>query len=162
MNLHRHIGVYGICNKGNRLLVVDKIRGPYKNRYDLPGGSIEDNERIEEAIKREFLEETGYEIDVIQNLGFKEFIIRFDIEGKNYIQHLALFMEVNVSQKNLNRLESIDTNGANWIAIDEMDSMNASPLVLSAVNYIKNNNRFELNQIHRDWKTIEKRNESVE
>jgi 8-oxo-dGTP pyrophosphatase MutT (NUDIX family) len=44
---HRHLGVYGICRNGTKLLTVQKTRGPYRNRYDLPGGSIEVNESLE-------------------------------------------------------------------------------------------------------------------
>lgn len=34
-----YLGVYGVCIKDNRVLSIKKTRGPYKNRYDLPGGS---------------------------------------------------------------------------------------------------------------------------
>ncbi|TKI82071.1 DNA mismatch repair protein MutT, partial [Bacillus wiedmannii] len=45
-NFHRAFGVYGICIENNNLLVIDKIKGPYRNRYDLPGGSLEDGESL--------------------------------------------------------------------------------------------------------------------
>lgn len=32
-----HFGVYGICQRDGRLLVIHKGRGPYSGRYDLPG-----------------------------------------------------------------------------------------------------------------------------
>ncbi|WP_155890966.1 hypothetical protein [Ectobacillus panaciterrae] len=38
-SFHCHIGVYGICTKENSLLVIAKGKGPYANRYNLPGGS---------------------------------------------------------------------------------------------------------------------------
>ena len=42
-----HFGVYGICIKDNKLLCIKKERGPYKNRFDLPGGSQKDeNDKI--------------------------------------------------------------------------------------------------------------------
>ena len=37
-----HIGIYGICIKDNRLLCIKKEKGPYRNRFDLPGGSQKD------------------------------------------------------------------------------------------------------------------------
>ncbi|EOP11129.1 MULTISPECIES: hypothetical protein [Bacillus] len=43
-NFHRAFGVYGICIENNNILVIDKIKGPYRSRYDLPGGSLEDGE----------------------------------------------------------------------------------------------------------------------
>ncbi|PWW06555.1 NUDIX domain-containing protein [Paenibacillus cellulosilyticus] len=53
---HRHIGVYGICMENNHLLVIRKMCGPYKGRYDLPGGRLENAESLH---IREFREETG-------------------------------------------------------------------------------------------------------
>lgn len=58
-NQQFHFGVYGICTKGDEVLVIKKGRGPYKGLYDLPGGRIEFGERIEIAIKREFEEEVA-------------------------------------------------------------------------------------------------------
>ena len=54
-----HIGIYGICIKDNKLLCIKKVRGPYKNRFDLPGGSQKENEGLTETLAREFREETG-------------------------------------------------------------------------------------------------------
>ena len=41
---HRAFGVYGILIKQQQLVVVKKKDGPYKYRYDLPGGSLEPGE----------------------------------------------------------------------------------------------------------------------
>ena len=62
-----HIGVYGIYIKDNKLLCIRKERGPYKNRFDLPGGSQKEYESLTETLVREFQEETGYQIDDYSN-----------------------------------------------------------------------------------------------
>ena len=72
---HRAFGVYGICIKDRKLLVINKNGGPYINRYDLPGGSLEEGEGLSVAMKREFLEETGLEIEIdgkIDSLTYSE------------------------------------------------------------------------------------------
>ena len=61
---HRAFGVYGIYVVDGKLLVINKNGGPYINRFDLPGGSLEEGETLSEAMKREFLEETGLEIEI--------------------------------------------------------------------------------------------------
>lgn len=43
-----------------------------KNEYKLPGGGIENDEDPELAFKREALEETGCEIEIIEELGITE------------------------------------------------------------------------------------------
>ena len=34
-----YLGIYGVCLNENKVLCIKKARGPYKNRFDLPGGS---------------------------------------------------------------------------------------------------------------------------
>lgn len=54
--------VYGIIACGEKLLVT------YSNKdkeYSLIGGGVEQGETLEESLKREFLEESGYLIDKI-------------------------------------------------------------------------------------------------
>ena len=56
----REDGKIAIFNKSN------------KNEYKLPGGGLEGYEKTEEAFKREVLEETGCEIEIIEALGATE------------------------------------------------------------------------------------------
>ena len=43
---HRAFGVYGIYVEAGKLLVINKNGGPYINRFDLPGGSLEEGETL--------------------------------------------------------------------------------------------------------------------
>ena len=56
----REDGKIAIFNKSN------------KNEYKLPGGGLEGEEKPEEAFKREVLEETGCEVEIIKCLGTTE------------------------------------------------------------------------------------------
>lgn len=60
---HRAFGVYGIISGDDDLVVIKKNGGPYINRFDLPGGSLEDGEELQSAITREIKEETGLSPD---------------------------------------------------------------------------------------------------
>lgn len=55
--------VYGIVEKDNKLLLVYSEKD---NDYSLIGGGVEELESLEQALKREFLEESGYLIKNIQ------------------------------------------------------------------------------------------------
>lgn len=52
--------VYGILIENNKILLSRQWDG-----YDFPGGGIELDETIEEALRREFVEETGVEVEPI-------------------------------------------------------------------------------------------------
>ncbi|CJK79378.1 NTP pyrophosphohydrolase including oxidative damage repair enzymes [Streptococcus pneumoniae] len=39
MEIKKHFGVYCVCFENGKLLCIEKTRGPYQHRYDLPGGS---------------------------------------------------------------------------------------------------------------------------
>jgi len=54
--------VYAVAFSGDRFLMVfnEKRAG-----WEMPGGRIEDGESAEDAAKREFFEEAGYDIEIL-------------------------------------------------------------------------------------------------
>lgn len=50
-------------NNGPEILLIKRKYEPYKNCWALPGGFMEINETINDATKREVLEETGIDLD---------------------------------------------------------------------------------------------------
>lgn len=141
-SFYRHIGVYGISVNSNKILVIQKKLGPYKGRYDLPGGRLEDAESLEQGIKREFREETGYSIQELSNIGVCDFSVRWTLTDHTIenIHHIALLYAVHVDPDEeaaeIESFEGQDSNGAIWLPIDEISSANASPLLLRAVDWI--------------------------
>ena len=57
-------GSYGVAMQGDMVLVEMAKLGCF-----LPGGGIDDGETIEQALQREFIEETGYKIISWQEIG---------------------------------------------------------------------------------------------
>lgn len=58
-----------VIREDGRIAVFNKSN---KNEYKLPGGGIEGEEKPEIAFKREALEETGCEVEIIKELGITE------------------------------------------------------------------------------------------
>ncbi len=58
---HRHVVKAVIENERGILLIYL----PQKDVFELPGGGVEENESLEEALKREISEETGYKLKEI-------------------------------------------------------------------------------------------------
>jgi ADP-ribose pyrophosphatase YjhB (NUDIX family) len=54
-------GAIVACVDGTgRVLLVKQLTGPLAGAWLLPGGAVEPDERIDDAARRELLEETGY------------------------------------------------------------------------------------------------------
>jgi 8-oxo-dGTP pyrophosphatase MutT (NUDIX family) len=51
--------VYGILIESDKILLSKQWDG-----YDFPGGGVDKNETLEQALKREFFEETGIRVEV--------------------------------------------------------------------------------------------------
>jgi len=61
-----------IFNPDDRILLCKSHK--WENKYVIPGGHIEKGESMEEALRREILEETGLQIRDIRLLSIKESI----------------------------------------------------------------------------------------
>jgi 8-oxo-dGTP diphosphatase len=57
-------GVMGILIRDGKVLLGRRCRGNFKGRWCFPGGSVDWDEDVYEAVRREFLEETGLKIDI--------------------------------------------------------------------------------------------------
>ncbi|QLJ53309.1 MAG: ADP-ribose pyrophosphatase [Candidatus Fermentimicrarchaeum limneticum] len=54
---------------GSRVLLVKRRFEPFKGRWALPGGFVDDNETVEQAVGREALEETSLKVKVKKIIG---------------------------------------------------------------------------------------------
>lgn len=151
---HRAFGVYGICFEKGKLLVINKNGGPYKNRFDLPGGSLEEVESLTSAMKREFLEETGLEIEINHNIGVIDFMLPWDWKEFTDVHHIAVYYLVKIVGGNLTepvQFEGQDSLGAFWVSEQEVSVDNASPLVLKAFEWIKNKHLGINVELYEQW-----------
>jgi 8-oxo-dGTP diphosphatase len=57
--------VGAIILQDDSVLLVERAREPLKGWWSLPGGVLEVGERLEDAIRREVLEETGLSIEIL-------------------------------------------------------------------------------------------------
>ena len=66
----------GLQPAAGRVLLVERGREPLKGYWSLPGGVLETGEKLAEGIRREVLEETGLEIELVSVVEIFERIMR--------------------------------------------------------------------------------------
>ncbi|MBI4926168.1 MAG: NUDIX domain-containing protein [Anaerolineae bacterium] len=107
-------------------LIVDDLgrlfmaqRGPKaKNErgcWEFPGGSVEFNERLEDAIKREIFEEYGIEIEVLELFNVVDHILTD--EGQHWVSP-SYICRIRTGQPVIREPEKCSAIG--WFALDEM------------------------------------------
>ncbi|HET7148724.1 MAG TPA: NUDIX hydrolase [Candidatus Nitrosopolaris sp.] len=58
-----------IIEEDSRILLIKRKNEPFKDHLALPGGFVNEGEKVEDAAKREAQEETSLDIDLIDILG---------------------------------------------------------------------------------------------
>ena len=66
-------GVQGILERDGRVLLALRAHEPRRGHWDLPGGFLGETETAEDGLRREFLEETGLEVEPVE-------LMRSDVE----------------------------------------------------------------------------------
>ena len=136
INAHTHIGVYGLIIQDDKILLIDKVGGPYDGLLDLPGGSFEFGEASEEALKREFEEEVGiipteYELfdadSVIADWNYKGTLIR--------VHHIGIFYKITNYEGKIREKSNItekndDSKGASFYDIKSLKKEQLSLIVI--------------------------------
>jgi 8-oxo-dGTP diphosphatase len=57
--------VYVTESETTWILLIERRKDPFKNKWALPGGFIDMDETLEEACKRELFEETGLKVEAM-------------------------------------------------------------------------------------------------
>ncbi|KFM99959.1 NUDIX hydrolase [Bacillus clarus] len=74
-----------VATKDGRWLFVKKKYGGLKGKWSLPAGFVNEGETIDEAVKREILEETGIVAHVKGVIGIRSGVIRNEISDNMII-----------------------------------------------------------------------------
>lgn len=126
-----HIGVYGILINDGKILLIKKSRGAYRGMFDLPGGGIEFGEKVEETLKREFIEETGLILSSYSFIGNNEYFCDYINESgePRKLHHLGLYYTVSASSEEIKSDgDGQDSLGAEFVDIKELDNIEIAPI----------------------------------
>lgn len=133
---HSHFGVYALILDQSKksVLLIKKARGPYTGRYDLPGGSPEPTELLEETLHREVKEETNCDVKEARQIGGISARFHYKKDGEDaLLRHLGVIYNVQVSGTPRTDSDGEDSNGCVWLKIDSLNDKNTTPFVFEAL-----------------------------
>lgn len=123
---------YGIVIKDNKILMSPQ----FDDKYDLPGGGIDINEKIEDAVVREVKEETGLSVTIVKLIEVKQnfFSSTHDKAGaKHYnsilFYYLCKYESGEISTDNFDEEEIHYAKAAQWIPLEKLDSLKLASTV---------------------------------
>ncbi len=121
----------GICEYNGKILLL-KIRSKSSHdagKWEIPGGKVKKGEFFDAALKREYLEETGLEINVdsLYNVIQRDYVA---CKTNEKIKSIQLIMNVNSNSDEVTISEEHDDYG--WFSQEEVNHMIDDGLLATA------------------------------
>ena len=114
--------VRGICEHDGKFLLL-KVRSKSAHdagKWEIPGGKVKKCEFFDNALKREYLEETGLEINIVSLYN----VVRNDYTAcktSEEVKSIQLIMKVTCESDDVKISEEHDEFG--WFSQEEVDAM---------------------------------------
>jgi len=118
------LGVGAVVFRGEEVLLIERGQEPLKGWWTLPGGMVETGERLECAVRREILEETGLTIRPVEVAALFERIMP-DAEGRTeyhyvIVDYLCEYMDGELEAAS-------DVAGAAWVPLEQVCELKMAP-----------------------------------
>ncbi|MET3450756.1 MULTISPECIES: NUDIX domain-containing protein [Curtobacterium] len=116
------LAAYGVVTHEGRVLLAMQ-RFPEAGTWALPGGGVELDESVEQAVVREFMEETGYEVAVGGLLGVRHHVVpaerRMHANGRP-MKAVQVVFRVSITGGALRDETDGSTERADWLPIADL------------------------------------------
>lgn len=96
------------------ILLIKRKNDPFKGKWALPGGFVDESEDLPVAAKRELQEETGLTIDGMEQLG------AFGTPGRDPRHHTVSIAYTGFTDDSMEAVAADDADDAQWFSIKEL------------------------------------------
>ncbi len=122
------VGAIVVGSRG--LLLALRAQNPAKGLWSVPGGLIKIGETQRDALRREVLEETGIQIDIIEMLTAGDVILH-DSDGKVEYHYIWILYLAKALSEDIH-YESPELE-ARWFQLNELPSDEMPPEILELI-----------------------------
>lgn len=101
----------------NELLLIKRKNDPFKSKWALPGGFVDEGEDLPVAAARELLEETGLVVKQLEQLG------AFGKPGRDPRQHTVSVAYAGFAEENAEAMGADDADEAKWFSVKNLPEL---------------------------------------
>lgn len=99
------------------ILFIKRKNDPFKGKWALPGGFVDENEDLPDAANRELFEETGVKVAKLEQLG------AFGKPGRDPRQHIVSIAFTGFAEEDTNAIAADDAVEAKWFSIKALPEL---------------------------------------
>ncbi len=125
------IGVGGIIFHGDQVLLIKRGSEPSLGQWSIPGGAVHVGETLEEALRREILEETHLEVEVLTLAKVLERIFH-DPDGR--VAYHYVLVDFLCRRKAGELRSDTDAQDARFVSLQELPSYQVAPVTLEVIH----------------------------
>jgi 8-oxo-dGTP diphosphatase len=124
------LGVGAIVFDADRVLLVRRATPPREGLWSLPGGRVELGERLEDALAREVLEETGLSVDVVSLVELFQYVER---DGNERVRYHYVVADYLCRKRDGAPRAGSDVSDARFVPVERLASYELNPDALRMI-----------------------------
>jgi ADP-ribose pyrophosphatase YjhB (NUDIX family) len=115
---------------GGSVLLVRRGQEPQKGEWSIPGGAVELGETLEQAVRREVLEETGLLVEPVRVVEVLDRIVR-DADGRVAFHYVLIDYVCRVTGGTL--CCASDADEARWVGVEDLGGLGVATRTVEVI-----------------------------